>query len=146
MPCLPSTALPDNSVSRTSAELNRVLTTAALWIFGWCFWKCYVDDVSCSLSNQHVGSFLPHLNPSIQFTGEDEQHLPFLDIFHHDGSISTSVYRKPTHTNRYLVFTSHHPNIYKAELYSASIQSFPMTTIPLCTVPIYSHNARGYVV
>ena len=70
------------------------------------FWKRYVDDVCCSLPKQDVTSFLSHLNSidtSIQFTCEVEVNslLPFLDVLlHHngDGSISTSVYHKPTHT------------------------------------------------
>ena len=86
------------------------------------FWKRYVDDVCCSLPKGAVPPFLLHLNsiqPSIQFTCEmeNDHHLPFLDIFlkHNlDGSISTSVYRKPTHTDQYLDFSSHHPLSHKA--------------------------------
>ena len=55
---------------------------------------------------------------SIQFTVEKEENrcLPFLDslLTHEsDGSISTSVYRKKTHTDQYLQFSSHHPLAHK---------------------------------
>ena len=68
-----------------------------------------------------VDSFHDHLNsinPYIQFTIEKESdgQLPFLDILlnrEEDGSISTSVYRKATHTDQYLSFHSHHPAVHK---------------------------------
>ena len=68
-----------------------------------------------------VDSFHDHLNsidPCIQFTIERESNgqLPFLDILlnrEEDGSISTSVYRKATHTDQYLSFHSHHPAAHK---------------------------------
>ena len=50
----------------------------------------------------------------IQFTAEDthaDGTLPFLDVLvipQPDGSLSTTVYRKPTHTGQYLQWDSHH--------------------------------------
>ena len=65
-------------------------------------------------------SFLNHLNdlhPSIKFTMEQEEgnSMPFLDVKVHrraDGTLGHSVYRKPTHTDRYLHSSSfHHPRV-----------------------------------
>ena len=73
--------------------------------------------------------YLPtHLNgvePSIQFTVEVESEgkLPFLDVLLQrdpDGSISTTVYRKATHMDRYLEFASHHPLAHKTQFLSTS--------------------------
>ena len=47
--------------------------------------------------------------------------LPFLDTLLHcknDGSLDISVYRKPTHTDRYLNFSSHHPRHVKEGIVS----------------------------
>ena len=85
------------------------------------FWKRYVDDTYTTIQSCIIEEFHQHLNsiePSIQFTYEIEQNnqLPFLDILlnrQDDGSILTSVFRKSTHTDRYLHFDSHHPQSHK---------------------------------
>ena len=86
------------------------------------FWKRYVDDTLTALPRGQIEQFHQHINsiePSIQFTIEEESNgsIPFLDtrvIRHDNGSLSTTVFRKQTHTDRYLDFTSHHPLAHKA--------------------------------
>ena len=86
------------------------------------FWKRYVDDTLTAIPKGQIQKFHQHLNSiecSIQFTIEDESEgaLPFLDtrITHlDDGTLSTTVFRKKTHTDRYLDFESHHPLAHKA--------------------------------
>ena len=63
-------------------------------------------------------SHLNNIEPSIQFTieRETERKISFLDVTvcrQDDGQLSTEVYRKPTHTERYLSFDSHHPTAHK---------------------------------
>ena len=58
------------------------------------------------------------VEPSIQFTltREKDRHMPFLDLNVSrgvQGNLETSVYRKPTHTDKYLAFDSHHPICHK---------------------------------
>ena len=71
-------------------------------------------------SPQDLQLFLQHLNSlhnDIKFTMEQEQdgRIAFLDVEVsrlQDGSLSRTVYRKPTHTDRYLNNRSfHHPSI-----------------------------------
>ena len=87
-------------------------------------WKTYVDDTCCIVKKGTVEGLLSHLNsvrPSIGFTVEVEREgsLPFLDTLlqrRDDGSLDVTVYRKPTHTDRYLDFQSHHPSHVKRGL------------------------------
>ena len=76
-----------------------------------CFWRRFVDDTFTIIYTAHKESFLEHLNSiddTIQFTSEDPRpdgSTPFLDILitpEQGGSLSTTVYRKPTHTDLYL--------------------------------------------
>ena len=84
-------------------------------------WKRYVDDTFTVLDRGSVDSFLQHLNnqqPSIRFTMETESDskLAFLDTAvsrEPDGRLTTSVYRKPTHTDQYLAYDSHDPQSVK---------------------------------
>ena len=79
-------------------------------------WWRYVDDVLSVMKRRAVDELLRHLNsqhPSIQFTHELEKDgsLPYLDLaLQRSGQdLMTTVSRKPSHTGRYLHFTSNHP-------------------------------------
>ena len=80
-------------------------------------WKRYVDDTFTILDRENVDDFLQHLNnqqPSIRFTMETEKDnkLALLDtavLREPEGRLTTSVNRKPTHTDQYLAYDSHHP-------------------------------------
>ncbi|XP_038066443.1 uncharacterized protein LOC119736498 [Patiria miniata] len=85
-------------------------------------WLRYVDDtfVVWPHGPDTLQDFLQYLNKqhtSISFTMEQEQYgtIPFLDVKisrNPDGTLGHSVYRKPTHTDRYLHQRSfHHPCI-----------------------------------
>ena len=80
-------------------------------------WKRYVDDTFVIQKEEHSNEFLQHINSieeKIKFTAESTRAdgaMPFLDTLvtpRRDGSLETRVYRKPTHTNQYLQWDSHH--------------------------------------
>ena len=92
--------------------------------------KCYerfVDDTFTIIKRSVLHPFFDHMNslhPKIQFTIEEENDgsLPFLDTLlkrNNDGTISVLVYRKPTHTDQYLQFTSNHPSSTKDAVMSS---------------------------
>ena len=82
-------------------------------------WKRYVDDILEIVNKDQVDNLTDHLNQtdptdSIKFTYEKESNnsIPFLDtliVRKPDGSVKLLVYRKATHTDQYLNFSSHHP-------------------------------------
>ena len=80
-------------------------------------WLRYIDDVYAIIEKTEVEPFHDYLNTistSIKFTTELEKsgQLAFLNLsvqLMEGGSLATSVYRKPTHTDRYLQYLSHHP-------------------------------------
>ena len=80
-------------------------------------WYRFVDDTWVIQKQAHKWAFLVHINsidPAIKFTVESTQGngaIPFLDtlvIPLADNSFSISVYYKPTDTDQYLQWDSHH--------------------------------------
>ena len=87
----------------------------------------HVDDVFSVIQRIHLQELLHHINslyPQTQFTKEEEQGsiLLFLDTLvqqNADKTISVKVYKKPTHTNQYLKYTSHHSTSAKQSVITA---------------------------
>ena len=80
------------------------------------WWFRYVDDVHSATRKdqvnqlqEHLNSIDPHIKLTIELPGTDG--LPFLDTLTKPtpNSIESTVYRKPTHTDRYLDYNSNHP-------------------------------------
>ena len=80
-----------------------------------------MDDTFTVLQEYDVEEFTEHINsidPHIKFTikPEKDSKLPFMDLCTHilnDGSMKITIYMKPTHTDQYLNFKSHHPLTHK---------------------------------
>ena len=84
-------------------------------------WLRFVDDTFTAVRQDEIDAFHHHLNgqnTDIQFTREVEENgkLPFLDclVSRDDNSLRTTVYRKPTHTDRLLDESSYNPTSHKA--------------------------------
>ena len=76
-----------------------------------------MDDTFVIQQQSHKQLFMDHINnidPAIKFTVEGNQGneaIPFLDTLvklEADNSLSIAVYHKPTHTDQYLKWDSHH--------------------------------------
>ena len=100
------------------------------------FWFRYVDDTITALHDDDIDRFHNHLNSQnrdIQFTKEIEEKrtLPFLDCLVKLGidELRTTVYRKPTHTDRLLDESSYNPTSHKATtINTCSIRTTTTTT------------------
>ena len=80
------------------------------------WWFRYVDDVHSATRKDQVNQLQEHLNSidprvkvNIELPGTDG--CPFLDTLTKPtpNSIESTVYRKPTHTDKYLDYNSNHP-------------------------------------
>ena len=84
-------------------------------------WYRYVDDTWVKIKVDQLVPFFDHINnvnQYIKFTQEElkDGKLAFLDCLVNiveDGKLRTSVYRKSTHSDQYLLFESHHPLVHK---------------------------------
>ena len=82
--------------------INTFHTPPTLWIR-------FFDNTFCVIKRSCVGEFHDHLDnisSFIKFTYEleMESRLPILDVLvtrRHNGAFVTTIYHKPTHTNRY---------------------------------------------
>ena len=79
-------------------------------------WKRYIDDTLAYVKEHKIEEIIKTLNSfdkQIQFTFEKEEsrQISFLDvlIIRQGNSIQTTVYRKPTHTDLYINWTSFTP-------------------------------------
>ena len=81
------------------------------------FWCRFVDDTFVIYKEFNKQDFLQHISsvvPAIRFTVGDNKgdgSIPFLDTIvkpEDDGSLTITVYRKPTHTDQQLQWDSHH--------------------------------------
>ena len=85
------------------------------------FWYRYVDDVLACVKKEEVPcvlNIINSVNSSIQFTTEEEHEnvISFLDlklIKNQDGTLSFEIFRKATHTDKYLHYDSYHPTEHK---------------------------------
>jgi len=77
-------------------------------------------DIAMKDSVKKLTEFLNEVDDShnVKFTYEVEQggNSPFLDLLLHrteNGGLKLQIYRKPTHTDQYLNFSSHQPTEHK---------------------------------
>eukprot|EP00117_Sycon_ciliatum_P026108 scpid99327/ scgid21510/ len=92
-------------------------------------WLRYVDNTFTIIKKGELGHVLTAANaisPDIQFTVEEENNrgIAFLDVWVQisDSSLTTHVYRKPTHTGKYINSKSHHPQSTKRATLSCLAQ------------------------
>ena len=84
-------------------------------------WLRYVDDTFTAVHKDEIDDFHEHLNgqnADMQFTKEIEENgkIPFLDclVTRDNNKLRTTIYRKPTHTDRLLDQSSYNPTSHKA--------------------------------
>ena len=114
------------------------------------FWHRYVDDTFAIQKEIHKQDFLQHMNsvdPAIQFTEENNKEdgaFPFLDTIvkpEANGKLSITVHRKPTQTDYYLQWDSHH---HLSARFSA-IHTLSHRTQTVCSNPEFLHKEKAHL-
>lgn len=110
-------------------------------------WIRYVDDVFAICDKEELEATLRELNgrhKNIKFTMEveDEGKLPFLDLIikRKDESLQFEIYRKPTHTQRFILSNSNHHIGQKMAAFNSMIHrliSIPMSDQDFATEKEY---------
>ena len=118
------TKMAPNYATLTLGYLEISLYEKVGYIFGSHFeellqqsWKRYLDDCFIIWNNSWgdittLHEILQNVHPNIKLTVEtSKKEIPFLDILiiKNGCKIITDIYRKPTDTQQYLHFKSHHP-------------------------------------
>jgi len=116
-------------------HLERKLLDTAAEDLKLKLWKKYVDNILEIVkkgSVEELTEFLNELDNShnIKFTYEVEQggQLPFLDLLLNrteNVGLKLQIYRKPTHTDQYLNFSSHHLIEHKLSVVRTLLKSVP---------------------
>ena len=124
---------------------ERALTTCRQTI---PLWLRYVDDTFTAVHKDEIDEFHDHLNEhnaDIQFTREFEEDgkLPFLDclVSRDENTLRTTVYRKPTHTDRLLDESSYNPTSHKA----TTIKTLTRRARLVCNTPDSLSDENKYI-
>ena len=112
-------------------------------------WLRYVDDTFTAVHKDEIDDFHEHLNrqnADIQFTKEIEENgkIPFLDCLvtrDNNNKLNTTVYRKPTHTDRLLDQSSYNPTSHKA----TTIQTLTRRAQLVCDSPDSLADENNYL-
>ncbi|CAM4849385.1 unnamed protein product [Rotaria magnacalcarata] len=109
-------------------------------------WLRYVDDILCIFDNkQNIDNVLESINKwhkNISFTREKEidNTIHFLDVLIirniNTNKYDTTIYKKPTNTNLYLLYESNQPRKYKLGL----IRTQTIRILLLCSSDRYSNQ------
>ena len=110
-----------------------------------------MDDTFVIQQQAHKQVFFDHINSTylaVKFTVEGNQEngaIPFLDTLvkpEADNSLSITVYQKPTHTDKYLHWDSHH-NLSAKYSVIGTLTHMAKTVGTTPSISMRSYNALG---